>query len=199
MPKQRDYRAEYQRRIQSGMARGLTRSQAAGHPKSGEVSASARPFYNPFKEMRNSISEFISNIQSLFGGEPSGIHATKNEVDYIGPIGEFGVNSLPRWSIGSDSHPADINDFKDLMEEVRDKRFQEAYTMVVCGYLEELYPGHDPDEPIECISYRINIRTIRYALNRSPENLTDFMNMTLPEYHKENWLFVNEVQFIDKE
>lgn len=199
MPKQRDYRAEYQRRIQSGMARGLTRSQAAGHPKPGEVSASARPFVNPFAAMRDSVVKFISDIQSVFGGEPSGVHATKNDVEYIERVGEYGVNSLPRWSIGSDSHPADLNDFKDLFNETRDKRYQQSYTMVVCGYLEETYPGHDPDEPIECISYRIGIGTIRHALNQSPDNLTDFMNLTLPDFSHETWLQVNEVQFIDKE
>lgn len=34
--KQRDYRAEYQRRIDRGTAKGLSRSQARGHPKAKE-------------------------------------------------------------------------------------------------------------------------------------------------------------------
>jgi hypothetical protein len=36
--KQRDYKAEYQRRIQHGLERGYTKSQARGHPSKGEKS-----------------------------------------------------------------------------------------------------------------------------------------------------------------
>ena len=35
--KLRDYRAEYQRRIARGQAKGLTRAQARGHPKAAEI------------------------------------------------------------------------------------------------------------------------------------------------------------------
>lgn len=41
MPRQRDYQAEYARRIASGAKRGLSRSQARGHPKAKERAASA--------------------------------------------------------------------------------------------------------------------------------------------------------------
>jgi hypothetical protein len=34
--RKRDYQAEYRRRIEHGLAKGLTRAQASGHPKAGE-------------------------------------------------------------------------------------------------------------------------------------------------------------------
>lgn len=40
MARKRDYKAEYQRRIAKGRARGLSRAQARGHPKAGESLAS---------------------------------------------------------------------------------------------------------------------------------------------------------------
>lgn len=39
--RQRDYKAEYTRRIASAQARGLTRSQARGHPRLGEAATRA--------------------------------------------------------------------------------------------------------------------------------------------------------------
>jgi hypothetical protein len=43
MARSRDYRAEYQRRIAGAFARGLSRSQARGHARSGEVPIRAKP------------------------------------------------------------------------------------------------------------------------------------------------------------
>ncbi|MGI8405376.1 MAG: hypothetical protein ACR2OE_11540 [Thermomicrobiales bacterium] len=50
MARPRDYQQEYQRRIARGLAGGLSRSQARGHPGSGEAPASRRtstPAYDP--------------------------------------------------------------------------------------------------------------------------------------------------------
>lgn len=43
MSRNRDYKAEYQRRIASAGKRGLSRSQARGHAKAGEVGVGKRP------------------------------------------------------------------------------------------------------------------------------------------------------------
>jgi hypothetical protein len=50
MPKKRDYKAEYQRRIQRASEKGFSRAQARGHPKAGEKPISkvvAKRAYNP--------------------------------------------------------------------------------------------------------------------------------------------------------
>lgn len=39
----RDHKAEYRRRIEAGRAKGLSRSQARGHPRGGEIALSGRP------------------------------------------------------------------------------------------------------------------------------------------------------------
>ena len=43
MPRQRDYKAEYQRRIASAAKRGLSRSQARGHARHGEAPIRPKP------------------------------------------------------------------------------------------------------------------------------------------------------------
>ncbi len=43
MPRQRDFKAEYQRRIANALKRGLSRSQARGHAKAGEKPVRAKP------------------------------------------------------------------------------------------------------------------------------------------------------------
>ncbi|WP_322896368.1 hypothetical protein [Erythrobacter sp. T5W1-R] len=43
MPRQRDYKAEYQRRIANALKRGLSRSQARGHARAGEKPIRAKP------------------------------------------------------------------------------------------------------------------------------------------------------------
>jgi len=53
--RKRNYKAEYARRIKRGLARGLTPSQARGHPKRGEkpasrITAKARARYYEFPD-----------------------------------------------------------------------------------------------------------------------------------------------------
>ena len=50
MPRERDYKAEYARRIARGLERGFSRSQARGHPKTSERHVAGKvtqPAYSP--------------------------------------------------------------------------------------------------------------------------------------------------------
>ena len=184
------------------MAQGYTKAQARGHPKAGELSVSQEKMRlpNPFKKMRESIKGFITQIQSLFGGGPTLPAAQINEVEYVRSAGEYGINSIPRWSIGSDDNPASVDDLRLLLSEVYSYRGgQRAYTVIVCGILEETYPGHSDTDIIECVSYRVRAHTITTMLRRGPTTSDEFINNLLPEDHDEHWLQVNEVQIIDKE
>lgn len=65
MNRQRNYAVEYRRRIQRGVARGLTRAQAAGHPKLGEpLAANVGRLTKATKEINLAISN-MRNGDSL--------------------------------------------------------------------------------------------------------------------------------------
>jgi len=51
-PPPRDYKEEYRRRMELGKAKGLTPSQARGHPKAGETAASAKRPPKPISDER---------------------------------------------------------------------------------------------------------------------------------------------------
>jgi hypothetical protein len=64
MARTRNYQAEYARRVAGGLARGLTRSQARGHPRITESHVSARrstPFYDRLLE---------EGLKAVRGGKP---------------------------------------------------------------------------------------------------------------------------------
>lgn len=70
MARRRDFRAEYQRRLASGIARGLTTRQARGHPGRGEVLASAE------QQVRNApklAARYIQRLLGLGGDEAAAI------------------------------------------------------------------------------------------------------------------------------
>lgn len=52
MKAKRDYGAEYRRRIASGAAKGVSRSQARGHPKPSEAAVSSKRPLKPIEDQR---------------------------------------------------------------------------------------------------------------------------------------------------
>lgn len=53
--KKRDYKAEYERRIARGKAKGLSRSQSRGHPKAKEVGLRPRPAIDRHDQMERAL------------------------------------------------------------------------------------------------------------------------------------------------
>lgn len=199
MAKPRDYKAEYRRRIEKGLARGLTRSQASGHPKEGELPASAVQFVNPFRGIQEAFTKIVDRVREALAPLPKGTGQRKTtEVEYKEQYDQSGITILPRWSIGGEEEEPNIRDARDLWKESVSKRYQGSYTIVVCGSTEEDYPGHDKDNT--CLSYRITRQTAQRAINRSDvKDLADLVNAMLPSKRKENWVDVKQLQILDKD
>lgn len=205
MAKPRDYKAEYARRIQRGIEKGLSRSQAAGHPKAGELSARIKltKSFNPFDRMKSIVNDVIGKLDELFGFIPE-VEKQKiqNEVEY-----EFdqytygkgsGVEPLPAWSIGDEDSPPNLADINYMFKIAKIHRFQKSYAIVICGTTEEPYPGHDSTEG--CLSYRRTRRDIESALTkRHVLTAADFANDLASETQREIWVEVTRFRVIDKD
>jgi hypothetical protein len=66
LPRRRDHKAAYSRRIERALAKGLTRSQARGHPKAGETYISPRARAPPFD------ARLEAAIREIRRGKPLG-------------------------------------------------------------------------------------------------------------------------------
>lgn len=100
----RDYRAEYVRRVAQGLARGLSRSQARGHPSPGLAYLSGRervPAYDPVLEEGVKEIRAGSTLQGAarFAGVPE-----ERLRRYLVGTG-VGQREGGRWRIGTDRRP----------------------------------------------------------------------------------------------
>lgn len=112
MARQRDYKAEYARRIARGRARGYTRSQARGHPKAGEANVATRVkpvTYDPLleqglKSMRKGTS--LSASARMMGISPERLRRYLSRAGVIEKQGR-------RWIPSNDTRPREIAFFSD--------------------------------------------------------------------------------------
>jgi hypothetical protein len=104
MARRRDYRAEYDRRVARGVGRGLTRSQARGHPGIGQVHISPRvsvPPYDPVLE--EGIREIREGGTIVGSSRRLGVSSDRLR-RYLARSG-VGVRERGRWHIGPDRRP----------------------------------------------------------------------------------------------
>lgn len=100
----------YRKRLQSGKAKGLSRSQAYGHPKQKETSAKVIQALKPFLPKSGTLTKSYKVAQRMKNGA-SMTHAAKME--------GISVATLKRW----------MNDFGFIQYEGNSKRYRAAETV----------------------------------------------------------------------
>jgi len=73
MAQKRDYKAEYQRRIASGLKRGLSRSQARGHPAITELPAKQKLIPSPDRQLEAGLRQLRKGQSQKAAAEFAGI------------------------------------------------------------------------------------------------------------------------------
>lgn len=100
----------YRKRLQSGKAKGLTRSQASGHPQQNEASALLVNASKPFLPRQTTLTKSFKVVQRMKDGV-SMTHAAKME--------GIGVATLKRW----------MNDLGFIQYNANTKRYRAADTL----------------------------------------------------------------------
>lgn len=76
MPRQRDFKAEYQRRIVNAAKRGLSRSQARGHARTGEATIKTRPLASDHK-LEAALKELRKSRNQALAAKSAGVSSER--------------------------------------------------------------------------------------------------------------------------
>lgn len=105
--KQRDYKAEYAKRVAKGLSSGLTRSQARGHPGPGETLKTAAKSLNQYDPQLEAAVKEIRNGKSLSKASKSvGVSAERVRT-YLSGQG-IAAKIGRRWQVGKDTRKRSI-------------------------------------------------------------------------------------------
>lgn len=187
---ERDYRKEYQRRIDNALKAGFSRSQGAGHARVGE--RGIRDVQEFFRQKREQLKDMIKDVNRIF--EPVDI-AGNCDVGYM----DAHHRILSRWYVGGDDCQMNRADMQKLWDAVNRERVQHFYAITVTGVTEEPYPGKQGELYIT-LSYRLHRSRIINALNnKSNRTIADVVNAMLLPDREEQWMTIDQVTIIDKE
>jgi hypothetical protein len=101
MARVRNYKAEYATRVGKGLAKGLTRSQARGHPEAGKALASGKALTASYDR------QLEEGVKLIRGGLPmntaaKSIHVAVERLRNYSVAQDVGQKEGSRWRIGTD-------------------------------------------------------------------------------------------------
>lgn len=106
MARPRDYRAEYRRRMERGKTKGLSRAQAAGHPKRGEPLATNRDRLPKATDQINAAIKRMSRGDTLRGAAKEA-GASERQLRRFLKLRNMAARDGQRWKI-YDRRPREV-------------------------------------------------------------------------------------------
>ncbi len=107
MARKRDYKAEYRRRVERGLAQGYTRSQARGHPGKGQRYLSGEKVTPHYDRKLESGLKAMRSGKSLTAAARSAHVAPERLRDYAGQTG-VARKERGRWMVTRDNRPREM-------------------------------------------------------------------------------------------
>lgn len=123
MAKKRDYKAEYRRRVERGLARGYTKSQARGHPSKGQRYVSGRKPKPRYDRKLEAGLKAMRSGESLTAAARSAHVAPERLRGYVGQTGAV-KKERGRWTVTRDNRRRVVQIYSN----------GQAFEITVAGY-----------------------------------------------------------------